>query len=54
MLILTRKIDEAVIIDHKITVVVMDVLSRDTVRLGIDAPANIEIWREELENEREA
>ena len=47
MLILTRKIDQSIVIDGKITIMVLGV-ERDRVKLGIDAPANIAVLREEL------
>jgi carbon storage regulator len=47
MLILTRKIDQSIIIDGKITVMVLGV-ERDRVKLGINAPANVTVLREEL------
>ena len=47
MLVLSRKIDEAIILgdDVKITVLGLEV---DRVRIGIDAPKNVRIFREEL------
>ena len=47
MLILTRKIDQSIIIDSKITIMVLGV-ERDRVKLGIAAPANVVVLREEL------
>ena len=47
MLILTRKIDQSIIIQGNITVVVLGV-ERDRVKLGIAAPAEISVLREEL------
>lgn len=47
MLILTRKIDQSIVIDGKITVMVLGV-ERDRVKLGIAAPANITVLRDEL------
>jgi carbon storage regulator len=47
MLILTRKIDQSIVIDGKITVMVLGV-ERDRVKLGIAAPANISVLRDEL------
>ena len=50
MLILTRKQNESVIIDDDIKVTVISD-KRGHVKLGIEAPDNVEIWREEI-NER--
>lgn len=47
MLCLTRKAGEEIHIGHDITIVVVRV-SRDRVRLGIQAPANVHIVRGEL------
>ena len=47
MLALTRKKDEAIIIDGNIEVKILDVLG-DKVRIGISAPKEIEIYREEV------
>ena len=47
MLILTRKIGESLIIDDRVTVTVMG-MKGNQVRLGIDAPKNIRIYREEI------
>ena len=51
MLILTRKIDQSIIIDGNITIMVLGV-ERDRVKLGIAAPANVTVLREELFDER--
>jgi len=50
MLILSRKIGEAVVLDEKITVRVIDI-SKGVVRIGFDAPDDMLILREELEQE---
>ena len=47
MLILTRKIDQSIVIDGNITVMVLGV-ERDRVKLGIAAPADISVLRQEL------
>jgi carbon storage regulator len=47
MLVLSRKENERLIIDGNITVTIVRV-SGGTVRLGIEAPAEIPIRREEL------
>ncbi len=50
MLILSRKVGEAVILDEKIIVRVIDI-SKGVVRIGFDAPNDMLILREELEEE---
>lgn len=47
MLILTRKKDESIIIDGKIEIKIIAV-DGDKIRLGIDAPREVEIYRKEL------
>ena len=53
MLILSRKIDQSIIIQGNITVVVLGV-ERDRVKLGIAAPAEISVLREELVEDTDA
>ena len=47
MLILTRKAEQAIVIDGETTVRVLSI-DGDRVKLGIDAPARIGVLREEL------
>ena len=47
MLILTRKPDETLVIDQHIRVHVMSV-NGNQVRIGIEAPKNMEVDREEI------
>lgn len=47
MLILTRKIGECIVIGEKIKIYVMDIKGKQ-VRLGIEAPAENIIYREEI------
>lgn len=47
MLILTRRIGESIIIDDKVTATVL-AINGNQVRLGIEAPREIEIHREEI------
>jgi len=50
MLILSRKPDESIIIDGRITVRVMR-LEGDVVKLGIDAPRDVPVHRQEVYEE---
>jgi carbon storage regulator len=52
MLILTRKIDQSIVIQGNIQIVVLGV-ERDRVKLGIAAPAEVTVLREELFNEEQ-
>lgn len=47
MLILTRRIDEKILIGDDIVVCVLDI-EGNRVKLGLDAPKNIAILREEI------
>lgn len=47
MLVLSRRPHEAIRIRHDIVVTVLEI-SGDKVRLGIEAPANVQIHREEI------
>jgi carbon storage regulator len=47
MLVLTRKVGEKIIIDNNIVVEVLEVHGQ-RVRLGLTAPANVPIARQEL------
>lgn len=47
MLVLSRRIDEAIIIGDDVRIVVLDIDS-DRIRIGIDAPKDMRIFREEL------
>jgi len=47
MLILTRKIGEAIKIDGDIEVRLLSIKGTQA-RIGIDAPDHIDIWREEI------
>lgn len=50
MLVLSRKIGEKIVIGDGIEVTVIDIKGRQ-VRLGINAPKGVKIWREELVQE---
>ncbi len=47
MLILTRKLNESIIIGDKIEVIVIDIKS-DQIKLGIQAPKNVKVYRQEV------
>ena len=47
MLVLTRKLGEKIQIGDDISIIIMDVKGKQ-VRLGIEAPSNIKIHREEI------
>jgi len=47
MLVLTRKKDEKIVIGDSITLMVIEIRG-DKVRLGIDAPRDISVHREEV------
>jgi carbon storage regulator len=49
MLILSRKTDEKIVIGDNITITIID-LRGDQVRIGIDAPKNVKVYREEVFN----
>lgn len=49
MLILTRRVGETIIINKDIKVTVL-AIKGNQLRLGIDAPANVEVHREEIFN----
>jgi carbon storage regulator len=47
MLILSRRIGEAIVINENVRILVLSA-SGGTVRLGIDAPRSVEVHREEV------
>jgi len=47
MLVLSRKLNEKIVIDGGIVITVVKV-DRNQVRLGIEAPGDVSVWREEL------
>jgi carbon storage regulator len=47
MLILSRKIDEKVVIGEDITVSIIEIRG-DQVRIGIDAPKKVKVFRQEV------
>ena len=50
MLVLTRKINESIIINDEVSVVVVEVRG-DRVRLGIEAPKDVSVHRKEVYEE---
>ena len=47
MLVLTRRVNQSIMIGHEIVVTVLEVRG-DQVRLGIKAPRSIDVHREEI------
>ena len=47
MLVLSRKVQECIIIGNNIRVVLIEV-ARGRVKIGIEAPPELEVWREEI------
>ncbi|HXW34079.1 MAG TPA: carbon storage regulator CsrA [Acidimicrobiales bacterium] len=47
MLVLSRRMRDSIMIGHNIVVTVLSI-GRDQVRLGIDAPGDVEVHREEV------
>lgn len=53
MLVLARKFDESIVIGNDITITVLRI-DGDTVRLGITAPIEVPVHREEVAERMEA
>lgn len=47
MLVLTRRVNESIVIGNDIVVTILEI-QRDAIRIGIKAPHNVEINREEI------
>jgi carbon storage regulator len=47
MLVLSRKLNEKIVIDGNITVTIVKI-DRNQVRLGIEAPGHVPVYREEI------
>jgi len=47
MLVLSRKLNEVILIDDKIKIVIVEIRG-DKVRLGIDAPKEVSVHRQEV------
>ncbi len=50
MLVLARKVGEKIILNDDIEIIVLDA-NQNTVRIGINAPKNVSVYREELYKE---
>ena len=50
MLVLTRKVNEKLIINGNIEVVVLEA-TKNSVRIGVKAPSDVQIYREEIYRE---
>lgn len=50
MLVLGRRVGEGIMIGHDIKVTVLDVAG-DKIRIGIDAPSEVDVHREEVYRE---
>ena len=50
MLILTRKVNQKLIINDDIEIVILD-SCKNTVKIGVKAPNHVQIYREEIYNE---
>lgn len=53
MLVLTRRVGESVVIGHDIVVTVLEVRG-DVVRVGVDAPRDVQVHRQEVYDELSA
>ena len=52
MLVLSRKLGEKIVIGDSIVLTVVKI-DRNQIRLGIEAPSNISIYREEISPQRD-
>jgi len=53
MLVLSRRVDESIVIGHNITVTILSVRSGH-VSLGVQAPTDVEVNRQEIEDAKHA
>jgi carbon storage regulator len=52
MLVLSRRVDERIVVDGRITVTVVEIRA-GKIRLGVEAPPEVPVWREELVAKKE-
>lgn len=52
MLVLTRKVEESIVIGDDVEIMVLGV-SGDKVRIGINAPREVEVFRKEVKDSRD-
>ena len=52
MLVLTRKVEESILIGDDVEIMVLGV-SGDKVRIGINAPREVEVFRKEVKETRD-
>lgn len=52
MLVITRKLDESITIDDNIKISVLEI-SKDRVKIGINAPKQVKVFRTELKTLRQ-
>lgn len=50
MLVLARKVGEKIILNDDIEIIILDA-NQNTVRIGVNAPKNVSVYREELYRE---
>ena len=48
MLVLTRKIGESFVVGDDIKVTIIDIIGGNKVRVGIEAPQEVPVYREEI------
>jgi carbon storage regulator len=48
VLVLTRKIGETFVVGDDVTVTVVDIVGGNKVRIGINAPSSVPVYREEI------
>ena len=48
MLVLTRKIGETIVVGDDVTVTVVDIVGGSKVRIAINAPPSVPVYREEV------